>query len=239
MKIGIFDSGLGGLFTGYELYKYDSNHEYLLFLDSDNFPFGLKSDKELILIINKAISFFEENKVDLIIIACNTASQIIIKYKITSNIKIVNIVSLTIDLIKQTNNLDNLLVIATKSTIDSKIYEKSLKLNTNIESKEAGDLIKYIEDNSLDVNKVKEAIKSYIKENIKNNYSHILLGCTHFLPFKKVFSNNLKETIVISPINYLIKEINLNSNKSLNSEFKITSSKKEVYQKVFELFKKL
>ena len=53
MKIGIFDSGIGGLTVLKEMLKYHPQHHYIYFGDSKNLPYGNKSKQELMILANK------------------------------------------------------------------------------------------------------------------------------------------------------------------------------------------
>ena len=46
-KIGIFDSGIGGLTTLEEIKKLLPNEDYIYYADSKNNPYGEKSDSDL------------------------------------------------------------------------------------------------------------------------------------------------------------------------------------------------
>ena len=48
MKVGIFDSGIGGLTVLKNLYKHYPNNEYIYFGDTLNLPYGTKTKEQLI-----------------------------------------------------------------------------------------------------------------------------------------------------------------------------------------------
>ena len=73
-KIGIFDSGLGGLSILKELLSILPNEDYLFYEDSINNPYGEKSDDELFSITSNIVEYLLENNCKIIVIACNTAT---------------------------------------------------------------------------------------------------------------------------------------------------------------------
>ena len=75
MRIGIFDSGVGGLTVLKNLYKHYPNNEYIYFGDALNLPYGNKTKEELINLADKDVEFLINKNVDLIIIACGTISS--------------------------------------------------------------------------------------------------------------------------------------------------------------------
>ena len=75
MRIGVFDSGLGGLTVLEALIKKNPQNEYVYFGDALNIPYGDKSKEELLKLSSKIVKFLESKKVDIIVIACGTLSS--------------------------------------------------------------------------------------------------------------------------------------------------------------------
>ena len=122
MKIGIFDSGIGGLTVLAELIKKYPNNKYYYFGDNINAPYGTKSKEELLKLSNKIINFLNKKDVDLIIVACGTISSNVFD-KLPKDIKIYDVISPTIDYINN-SNYETIGLIGTKMTIKSKTFEK-------------------------------------------------------------------------------------------------------------------
>jgi glutamate racemase len=75
MRIGVFDSGVGGLTVLNNLVKKYPNNEYIYFGDIKNNPYGNKTIEELEKLASKIIEFLISKEVDLIVIACGTVSS--------------------------------------------------------------------------------------------------------------------------------------------------------------------
>ena len=73
-KIGLFDSGLGGLSILKEMLKEMPNEDYLFYEDSMNNPYGEKSEEELFSITSKIVDYLLKEDCKIIVIACNTAT---------------------------------------------------------------------------------------------------------------------------------------------------------------------
>ena len=78
-KIGMFDSGIGGLTILKELKKLLPNEDYIYYADSKNNPYGEKSDTELMKIVTNIVDYLISRDVKIIVIACNTATTRCIK----------------------------------------------------------------------------------------------------------------------------------------------------------------
>ncbi len=75
MRIGVFDSGVGGLTVLNTLVRKYPNNEYIYYGDTKNMPYGTKSLKELEEFSDKIIKFLLSKNVDIIVIACGTVSS--------------------------------------------------------------------------------------------------------------------------------------------------------------------
>ena len=79
-KIGIFDSGIGGVTVLKEILKILPNENYIYFSDSKNNPYGDKTDEQINYLCEKIVKLFIKENCKAIVIACNTASAKSAKY---------------------------------------------------------------------------------------------------------------------------------------------------------------
>lgn len=190
-KIGMFDSGIGGLTVLKELRKLLPNENYIYYADSKNNPYGEKSDSELMNIVTNIVDFLISREVKIIVIACNTATTRCINRlrKMYPNMIFVG----TEPAIKVAcdKNYKNTLVMATPGTIKSERTHELVKLNKKRDQKitllSCKGLADAIESGNKDnVNKVlHKLLDKYVDEGIDS----IVLGCTHYPHAKK----NIKE----------------------------------------------
>ena len=75
MKIGVFDSGIGGLTVLKRLIDKYPNNEYIYYGDTKNIPYGDKSIEELKVLASNIVEFLISKNVDMIVIACGTVSS--------------------------------------------------------------------------------------------------------------------------------------------------------------------
>ena len=73
-KIGVFDSGIGGLTVLEEMVKVMPNEDFLYFGDSKNCPYGTKELDELMSIVSRIVDYYVSVGCKIIVIACNTAT---------------------------------------------------------------------------------------------------------------------------------------------------------------------
>lgn len=222
-KIGIFDSGKGGLTTLNEIKKILPNEDYIYYADSSNNPYGNKTDEALYNIVINVVNKLISKDVKLIVIACNTATTRCIEKlrKDYPNILFVG----TEPAIKVAcdNNYKNTLVLATPGTINSErtqeLVLKNKKDNQNIYLLPCEGLANAIENS--DEIKINELLDSYLKEYENKSIDSIVLGCTHYpiikekiqimFPNTKLIDGNLG---VAKRVKQVLEENNLLSTNS-------------------------
>ena len=183
MKIGIFDSGIGGLTVFRQLMKKLPNNDYVYLGDTARLPYGIKSRKTVIEYSIKNTQFLINKGCDLIVIACNTASAFAddtLRKKF--NVPIFNVIDSGVSAVKD-SGIRNIGIIATPSTIDSKTYNNRLKKVKNIKkiiSKQCPIFVPIVEEGL----KSKGYIDQIINENLnifkRNKIDGLILGCTHY-----------------------------------------------------------
>lgn len=189
MRIGLFDSGVGGLTVLKRLIIDYPNNEYIYFGDTKNNPYGSKNKDELEKLSSSIIDFLISKDVDLIVIACGTVSSNLSEVlRNKYDIKIIDIIS---PVIKYINNSEynKIGVIATEATVKSNAFRNITKDVRLVACKE---FVPIIEKN--DYSKLDKYLDLYLNE-LKDR-ELVVLGCTHYPIIKeqiqKYFGDNIK-----------------------------------------------
>lgn len=189
MRVGLFDSGIGGLTVLKELINKYPNNEYIYYGDTVNIPYGTKTKEELEILSSKIIEFLIDKSVDIIVIACGTVSSNIgdlLKNKY--NIKILDIVSPTIDYINK-SKYNKIGVIATNATINSKVFSKNI--HKEVKEVACTEFVPIIESSNID--NLNYYISYYLKD--LRDRDLIVLGCTHYPIIKNKINDYLKNDV--------------------------------------------
>ncbi|RMD50537.1 glutamate racemase [Candidatus Parcubacteria bacterium] len=129
--IGFFDSGVGGLTVWREVNKRIPQFSTVYFGDNKNAPYGDLSKEEILKLTKKGVEFLWGHGASLVILACNTASAIALPY-IQNNLphgkKVLGIITPTVEVLSSLS-ADNIGILATIATVQSKIYEQKLAEN--------------------------------------------------------------------------------------------------------------
>ncbi len=177
-KIGVFDSGIGGITVLEELYKLLPNEQYLYYGDSKNAPYGDKTNDEIRQYTYKIIDHFKKNDVELIVIACNTVTSFMYKELVDSlNIPVIGVIYPTVDYVNDLH-ISKVGVIATTRTIENKTYQKMI--DKKVFALPTPEFVPMVEDGSY-VNKTVE-IQEKLKPLLDKHIHALVLGCTHY-PF--------------------------------------------------------
>ena len=189
-KIGVFDSGVGGLNVLSNLIKDFPNEDFLYIGDNLNVPYGIKSKEELKKIIKKVFNYFEKQNVKAIIVACNTASAA--SYDLECSVPVFRIIEPTAKIALSKSN--NIGVLATNFTIDSKAYDEFL--GENMKGIKASSFVPIVENNSMKEEESKKVIEEVLKP-YKDNIDSIILGCTHFSLLEEEIKEVLGDITII------------------------------------------
>ena len=196
--IGVFDSGLGGLTVLKKIIEILPNEKYIYYADTDNVPYGTKPKEEVKIYIEEAIKFLISKNVKAIVIACNTATSIAINdLRNKYDIPIIGIEPAVKPAIEKRNG-KRVLIMATPTTIrEEKLQNLVKKLNASeeVDLIDMPKLVEFAEKMEFDSSEVKKYIEDRLKKYNLNNYSTLVLGCTHFPLFKEsllqVFSDGI------------------------------------------------
>ncbi len=151
-------------------------------MDEAYFPYGIKTEEELRNRVLKLFETFENRGVKTVLLACNTISSIYYDETTISGISVNNVIKPVVKYVNQ-KNYKNIVVLATKYTINSGIYAN--KLNTNVIGIATDDYIRKIEERTFS-----ESDALNILASLPKDIDLIILGCTHYIAVKELFSNN-------------------------------------------------
>ena len=130
-KIGLFDSGIGGLSILKELLKILPNENYFYYQDSFHNPYGNKSELEILKLAQEAVEILLKENCKIIVIACNTATTACMNqlreiYKDVIFVGTVPAIKVSYD-----NDSKNSILLSTSYTTKSKRVQELLSLYTD------------------------------------------------------------------------------------------------------------
>ena len=183
MRVGVFDSGVGGLTVVKSLLEHKLFEEIIYFGDTARVPYGIKDKNTVTRYSLEALEFFKNFEIDLLITACNTVSAYALdELKEAAPFDVVGVVEPGILALENTikNKDANILIIGTNATIKSKAYEIPLASNqySNISACATSLFVPIVEEGLYTGEVLESAIKHYFTG--LEHPDAIILGCTHF-----------------------------------------------------------
>lgn len=205
MKIGIFDSGVGGITVLKEALNQLPGMEYIYYADTINVPYGTKPKENVKKYIFKVVEFLNDKNIDALIIACNTATSIAIKdLRERYDFPIIGMEPALKPAIESSDNR-KVIVTATNLTLQEKKFNDLVtKLNSwnIVEPLPLPKLVEYAESFIFDKNIILPYFKKQFEKFNLEEYGTVVLGCTHFPYYKEYFKEVLPKDIDIIDGNY-------------------------------------
>lgn len=205
MRIGIFDSGVGGLTVLNEALKIMPNEDYIYFADTYNVPYGTKSKNEVKSLIFDIAEFFKLKDIDALLIACNTATSIgVSELRKKYTFPIIGMepaVKFALD----NNKEKRVLVFATSLTLKEEKYSNLIKKvdhESRVDSLALPKLVEFAESYTFDKDIVLQYLNNVLALYDMSKYSSIVLGCTHFIYFRNLIKEVVPSEVSIVDGNY-------------------------------------
>jgi glutamate racemase len=185
MKIGVFDSGVGGLTVLKELLRKAPQAEYLYFGDTARLPYGSKSAETVAKYTISACKFLREHGAEMMVIACNTAtSQALPQIAKAMDVPVVGVVEPGAEAASTLSKSKKVAVIATAGTVGSHAYQRALAARGVEGYEQACPLfVPLVEEGWVDHPVTEKVAHIYMDEVFRNGAKDtdvLVLGCTHY-----------------------------------------------------------
>ncbi|PFG58811.1 glutamate racemase [Vibrio sp. ES.051] len=198
-KVLVFDSGVGGLSVFQEIHRLLPQLDYLYLFDNQAYPYGELDQDVLIKRVNQLVtSLVEEHQVDIVVIACNTASTIVLpSLRENLPIPVVGVVPA----IKPASFLASKGVglIATPATITRQYTHELIRefaQNKRVELLGSTRLVDMAEE-KLRGKRVSASELKNILQPLRDKVDVAVLGCTHFPLIKDEIHQALGGEVVL------------------------------------------
>lgn len=204
--IGVFDSGDGGLCTVENIRRLAPDADICFLADRSNAPYGTKTRSEIISLAKKNIKRLKDEGAEKVLIACCTASSIYPYLSEAERKTAVPIIDATARAATEKTRLKKIGVIATKATVLSGAFEKSIKEfmpDADVYTEDTQELVSLIEGGAHDGNvkgRTLERLEKILSKIKYHSFDVLILGCTHFPRLEKTISQMLSCTTVSSAL---------------------------------------
>ncbi|QUL52315.1 glutamate racemase [Paenibacillus tritici] len=185
MRIGFFDSGIGGLTVLHQALKFLPQEDYLFYADTAHVPYGDKTKAEVRAYILQAVEFIARHNIKALVIACNTATSIVIEeLRQRYDFPVLGIEPAVKPAVEQSEGKQKkVLVLATRLTLQEKKYHDLVHRIDHgeiVDSLPLPGLVQFAERFEFDDKTIIPYLYKELAHLELERYSTVVLGCTHF-----------------------------------------------------------
>jgi glutamate racemase len=188
VKIGVFDSGFGGLTVLRALLPLLPGAEFLYLGDTARLPYGSKSRATIVRYALSSTRFLLDQGAEFLVIACNTASALALKeIRASTEVPVLGVIETGADEAASSSKTREILVIGTDATIASHAYAGACReRGLRAIEKACPLLVPLVEEGWVDHPVTAEVIRIYLTELLEQaqeaelDPDTLVLGCTHY-----------------------------------------------------------
>ncbi len=207
MKIGVFDSGFGGINILKGIVKTLPQYDYIYLGDSARNPYGTRSPETIFEFTKQSVEFLFKQNCQIIILACNTASsdalrKIQMEYlpKKYPERKVLGVLIPASEVAANKTKNKRIGILATEATVSSESFKREiLKLDPKIKifQKSAPLFVPIVEAGEEKSIIADDIVKKYLPFVYKNKIDTLILGCTHYGILKSKIKKHIPKSVQI------------------------------------------
>ena len=193
MKIGVFDSGVGGLTVLQALLRQAPGADYVYLGDTARLPYGAKSRETVARYAVSSAKFLVEQGAEFLVIACNTASALALDaIRDAVTVPVLGVVETGANAAEANSKTHDVMVIATAATVESHAYAAACaERNLRAIEKACPLLVPLVEEGWIETAVTAEVLRIYMAELLEQareaglDADTLVLGCTHYPLLRK------------------------------------------------------
>lgn len=189
--IGIFDSGIGGL-TVLRALRAALPHEAFVYLgDTARLPYGSKSPDTIRRYLSQNIHFLQRKKVKALVVACNSASTVLIEDS-WDGLPIYGVIKPGARAAAAATRNKKIGILGTRATIGSSAYVRALHAldpSLDVVQQACPLLVPLVEEGWANDQVTLEIIKRYLEAPLAAGVDTLVLGCTHYPVLKDAIAS--------------------------------------------------
>jgi glutamate racemase len=182
LRIGVFDSGVGGLTVLQEIYRQLPDESVLYFGDTARVPYGTRSAAEIIQFTRQTLDWMVAQGVKMAIVACNTSSALALEtVRSEYDLPILGVILPGARAAALQGR--RIGVIATPATVKSNAYLHAIQEanpNAQVWQVACPEFVPLIETNRINDPQTLAIAQEYIQPLLDRSIDTLIYGCTHY-----------------------------------------------------------
>ncbi len=180
MRLGLFDSGVGGFTVLKKVIELCPNTSFVYLADTARLPYGVKKTNEIIQFAEEISSWFKYQNIDAFLVACNTTNAIALDViKKNLDVPVFDLIGSVASNIQESR----VGVLATPSTVRTKAYTNAIlefKPKTFVIEQSCPEFVPMIEANNIYSGEITDVAIRYLQPVLNQKIDSLILGCSHY-----------------------------------------------------------
>jgi len=238
MRLGMFDSGVGGFTVLKKVIELCPNTSFIYLADTARLPYGLKTTNEIKLIAEEISCWFRHQNIDAFLVACNTTNAIALDViKKNLDVPVFDLIGSAASTIDESK----VGVLATPSTVKTKAYTNAIlkfKPKTLVIEQSCPEFVPMIEMDKINSDELIDIAIKYLKPLLNQKIDSLILGCSHYPLITPLLTEILPSSVkLIDPAEALSLKLRLFMDSKISdfsekkflvdSKFYVTSNLKQ------------
>ena len=181
-RIGIFDSGVGGLTVLREIYRQLPQESVLYFGDTARLPYGSRSPEEILYFVRQILTWMASQNVKMVMMACNTSSALALDIVQSEyDFPILGLIRPGAQAATQVGQ--RIGIIATQATVNSQAYPSAiqeLSPQTPVWQVACPQFVTIVEGNQIQQPHARQTAEAYLSPLMEAQVDTLIYGCTHY-----------------------------------------------------------
>lgn len=201
-RIGVFDSGVGGLSVLREIHGHLPNIPTIYYADQAHLPYGMRTPEDVRQLVDLAAEFLIAHGARVLVIACHTASAASL-HELRARHRDIPIVGMepAVKPAAERTQTGVIGVLTTRVTAQSELYRKVVDRfarGVQVITQPAPELVTMVEQGTQDTPEGEAILRRYVAPLEAAHADYLVLACTHF-PFLADKLQALTDIALIDP----------------------------------------
>ncbi len=201
-RIGVFDSGIGGLTVLHALREAVPEAGPFIYLgDTARVPYGTKSDDTVVRYALEGAHFLLRHGARALVVACNTMSAVAIEaLQRAVEVPVVGVIEPGAEAAARATRTRCIGVIGTAATIKSGAYTRALQARlpgARVVSRVCPLFVPLAEEGWVDNDVARQVARAYLEELGGDGVDTLVLGCTHYPLLSKVIGEAIGPAVTL------------------------------------------
>jgi glutamate racemase len=212
-RIGIFDSGVGGLTVQREILAALPCADTLYLGDTARLPYGTKSAETVTAYSLKSARFLAAHDIDLLVVACNTASAVALPaLRLELDVPVLGVVEPGARAAVARSRTGRIGVIGTEGTIGSGAYQAAIRAllpDAAVTARPCPLFVPLAEEGWTDPGDeiVRAIVRRYLSPLLAADVDTLVLGCTHYPLLKAAIAAELPDVALVDSAEAIAAEV--------------------------------